>query len=124
MGGVRTGYGGYDGGMGNRVHTIPRTKPGELQNHLRNTADTPHWNLPYPDHPGPHSRPRGGIKSLPGDTPQNIGGPKNGCGTDGEPPIPTGVKLLGVFWAGRPIMSLQEMAAVPEYVEVFSGWTR
>ena len=54
----------------------------------------------------------------------NIGGPKRGCGTDGKPLIPTGRILPGVFQSGRPIMSLQAMNAVPEYVEVVSGWTK
>ena len=49
--GGRNGYKGDNQGMGHQVHAIPQTKRGELQNHLRNTADTPDFSLPSPDHP-------------------------------------------------------------------------
>ena len=69
--------------MGHRVNSIPRNKCGELVNILSNTVDTPHWILPPPDYPGPHSQPQGGTKLITGEIPHLIGVPKCVCGTYG-----------------------------------------
>ena len=47
-----------------------------------------------------------------GETPLSWG-PENRCWPDGEPTVPAGVRLPGIFQYVRPLRSLQEKSEIP-----------